>query len=217
MKSDTELQRDILDELEWEPMVDAADIGVTVEDGVVTLSGTVRNYSQKWAAERAAKRVSGVQALAEEIEVRLPGSSQRTDSDIAWSAANALEWSTSVPRDSVRVKVENGWLSLEGEVIWQYQKRAAEDAVRHLTGVKGVDNWIVVKPRVKPSDVKTEIENALERNARLDAQKVQVETRGSKVILRGSVHSWAEREEAEDGAWAAPGVSEVENQIKIVS
>jgi len=216
MKTDMELKNDVLAELLWEPGVDAAEIGVAVEHGVVTLSGNVNTYYKKWIAERAAKRVSGVKALAEEIKVKLPGSSQRTDTDIAEAAVNAMELNDSIPDDLIEVKVENGRITLGGEVSWQYQKRAAEGAVGHLVGVKGVNNYLTVKPKEKPVEVKAKIIEAFERHARLDAQKIQVVTIGGKVILHGSVPSWAEREEAEDAAWASPGVSDVENHIMVV-
>jgi len=214
MSNDTELKRSVEDELRWEPSVNAAAIGVAVKDGVVTLTGTVPYYGEKWAAERAVKRVAGVTAVAEEIEVRPSGSAQRTDADIAQAAAQALRWRFWVP-SQVKVRVEAGWITLEGEVEWQYQRNTAEEAVRYLPGVKGVSNLVSVKPRVSAVDVKTGIRNALERSAHLDAQAIQVEATGGKVILRGKVSSWAEREEAESAAWAGPGVSSVEDQITV--
>jgi len=215
MKTDTELQRDVMDELKWEPAIKAAEIGVGVKDGVVTLSGYVDNFFKKWAAERAAARVFGVKAVAEEIQVRLPGSLKRPDEDIARAASNVLDWSVTVPHGRVKVQVQDGVVTMSGEVDWGYQKFAAEEAVRHLIGVVSVSNQITIKPAVKPQDVKDQIENAFRRNALLDARRVTVETRGGKVILRGNVRNWAEREQVERAAWAAPGVSEVESTIGI--
>ncbi len=217
MKKDTDLRADVLDELEWEPSVDAAEIGVTAHNGIVTLTGTVNSYAQKLVAERAAKRLKGVKAIANDIEVRLPGTALRTDSDIARVAVDALKWRTIVPNDRVKVLVKNGWIVLEGEVDWQYQKDAAFEAVHHLAGVKGVTNVITLKPFVSATDVKSRIEAAFRRSAEVDAQKVQVETRGGKVTLRGAVHSWSEREDAERTAWAAPGVTLVDNLIAVVA
>ena len=186
MKKDTDLRRDVLDEFEWEPSIDAAEIGVTAHDGIVTLTGTVDSFSQKLAAERVAKRLQGVKAIANDIEVRLPGTAERTDSDIARVAVDVLKWRTVVPKDRIKVLVKNGWITLEGEVDWQYQKDAAFDAVHHLVGVKGVTNMIALKPRVSAADIKSRIEAAFRRSAEVDAQKVQVETRDAKVTLRGS-------------------------------
>jgi osmotically-inducible protein OsmY len=215
MKTDTELQQDVMNELKWEPTIKAAEIGVGVKDGVVTLSGYVDSYVKKWAAGRAAARVSGVRAVAEEIQVRLAGSLKRSDEDIAGAVANVLEWNILVPHDRVRVQVQDGLVTLSGEVDWWYQKNAAEEAVRYLMGVVLFNNEITVKPPVKPLDVKPKIESAFRRNALLDSRRVTVETRGGWVILSGSVRNWAERAEAQWTAWAAPGVSEVENNIII--
>ena len=217
MKTDSQLQQDVMNELKWDPSVKAA-IRVDAKDGVVTLSGYVDSYSKKWAADRAAARVFGVKAVeAEEIQVRLPGSLKRPDESIARVASNALEWDVSVPHDRVKVQVQNGLVTLTGEVDWWYQKNAAENAVRHLVGVVSVSNGITIKPESKhlDEDVKDNIENAFQRNAVLDARRITVETRGGKVILRGSVHSWLEREQVQWAAWAAPGVSEVESYITI--
>jgi osmotically-inducible protein OsmY len=209
-----------MNELKWEPIIQAAEIGVAVKDGVVTLSGYVDSYSKKWAAERAVKRVSGVKSIAEAIKVRLPGAYRRDDEDIARSATSVLNWNFWVPHERVKVMVQNGQITLSGEVDWYYQKKSAEDAVRHLVGVVGVTNSITVKPpvpTVKAFEVKNKIGDALKRNARLlrDAEKIQVEISGNKVILRGSVGSWADYDEAEYAAYCAPGVSEVENNLRV--
>ena len=216
MKTDTEIQKDVMEELKWEPSVTEAGVGVGVKDGMVTLSGYVENYTQKWAAEDAASRVAGVKAVVEEIKVRLPSTYERTDQDIAEAAVNALQWNVSVPKEKVKVEVQEGWIALSGNVDWQYQKDAAFNTVCCLMGVVGVTNDIVVEPKVKPQDIKNKIEGAFQRHAALDGRKITVEARGDKVILSGRVHSQAEKQEAEDAAWAAPGVTQVEDKILVV-
>jgi osmotically-inducible protein OsmY len=213
LKSDLDLKHDVEAELEWDPSVDARHIGVSVNDGVVTLAGEVSTFAQKWNAERAVERVSGVRGIANEIEVKPVH--EVTDSDLARRAVSALEYNSLVPRDVVKVKVDHGWITLKGEVTREYQRRAAEHAVRYLPGVRGVSNLIVVKPKAEPKDIKAKIEASFRRQASLDAGNVEVEVNGSEVILRGTVRSWAERREAEHAAWSAPGVTSVKNMITV--
>jgi osmotically-inducible protein OsmY len=201
MKTDKQLQHDVIAELSWEPSVNAAHIGVEVSNGVVTLAGHVTNYAEKLNAERAARRVVGVTALAIEMDVKLAGTSKRNDSELASAAVAALQSATYLPND-VKVKVEGGWITLSGEVEWDYQRQSSVGAVRHLSGVTGVSDQIAIKPKVSATLVKTDIEAALKRRARNDAQKISVDVQGSDVTLTGAVHSWSERDLARDSAWS---------------
>lgn len=214
-RTNAQIQADILSELEWDARVLPHEIGVVVKDGVVTLTGWVDSYTKKWAAEEAAHRVRGVKAVANDIEVRLSTAEERNDADIAAAAVRALEWDALISVDRLDVTVSKGWITLKGEVEWQYQRQDAERVLRRLSGVKGVSNLLVVKPRVAPADLKQKIEQALIRGAEVDAKRITVEVQGSKIILKGTVRSWTEKEEAERQAWLAPGVSSVENRIVI--
>jgi len=219
MKTDSDLKRDVLAELAYEPSIKAENIGVSVKDGVVTLNGNVPTYTEKFAAETAAKRVAGVRAIAEELTVSLFGDHERNDSDIAQAAANAMAWNVSVPQGTVKMMVENGWITLRGVVEWHYQREAAHDAVRHLMGVKGVTNLMEVKPIVAPTvstvDVQSKIETALKRNILKDVAGITIEANNGKVTLHGKVHSWEERDDAAHAAWSSPGVTWVENDLVI--
>jgi osmotically-inducible protein OsmY len=214
MATDQQLKSDVERELRWDPSLQSEQIGVSVKNGVVELDGHVDSYFEKWAAERAALRVASVKAVASEIKVKLGGSAARTDEDIARTALNHLQWNSSVP-DTVKLEVSNGGVTLKGTTEWQYQKLAAENAVRPLKGVVWVSNEIVVTPKVSAVGVKERIEEALKRNAVLDAKQITVEASGGKVTLRGHVRSWTEREEAQQAAWAAPGVTQVDDLITI--
>jgi osmotically-inducible protein OsmY len=215
MKSDKQIQQDVMAELSWEPSVNAAHIGVEVSDGIVTLAGHVTHYAEKLNAEQAAQRVDGVKALTVEMDVTLPGTSKRSDSDIAQSAINVLRWTSYLPTDHIKVKVENGRISLSGEVEWDYQRQGAVAAVHHLQGVTGVNNQITLKPQASASVVKADIEAALKRRAQKHAQAISVEVQGGDVTLTGIVNSWSERALARNSAWRAPGVRNVNDNMTV--
>jgi len=216
MTTDTDIRRDVEAELHWDPDIDATDIAVAVKDGVVTLTGFVRSYGQKYEAEREAKKIKGVRGVANDIEVKLPALNERPDPDIARDAVEALTRELPYSSQHIKVTVRNGWITLEGAVEWRFQSQRAEDALRRVKGLKGVTNIVKVEPRTSPAEVRAKIEDALTRSAQLDAQKITVEADGGKVILRGTVRSWVERQEAERAAWRAPGVSHVDNRITIL-
>lgn len=215
MKTDLEIQKNVMEELKWQPSVKSTEIGVAVNNGIVTLSGTVDNYAEKRAAENAALGVAGVRGVAEDIEVDLGFNHKRTDLDVAQAAVNALKWDVVVPEDKIKVKVDNGWVTTEGTVDWEYQQRAVRNAISNITGVKGVNNLVKVTPRVNSAEVKKDITAALERSATIDAAKIRVEHIGNKVTLSGTVRSYAEKRDAERAAWNAPGVSSVENELEV--
>ena len=215
MKSDSEIERDVKDELNWDPDLDATDIAVSVKKGVVTLTGFVKNYLDKYEAEAATKRVAGVVGVANDIEVRMPNVDERPDPDIARDAVAALKAQLPFSSEHIKVVIKSGWVTLEGRVEWQYQKKTAESAIRGIKGVKGVSNLIVLKPSAEPSQIKQKIMDAFKRNAEVDANRIQVEANESSVILKGTVRSWIEREEAERVAWSAPGVTNVEDRIVV--
>jgi osmotically-inducible protein OsmY len=215
MKSDSEIERDVQEELKWNPYLSADDIAVSVKNGVVTLAGFTPSYTDRLEAEAAAKHVAGVHAVANDIEVRLPAIDQRPDPDIARDAVAALKSELPISHDRIKIIVKGGWVTLEGAVEWQYQKSTADTAVRKVKGVKGVTNVITVKPKAEPSDLKRKIQDAFKRNAEVDANRITVEANGSEVILKGTVRSWIEREEAERVAWSAPGITMVEDRIVV--
>ena len=215
--NDVDIQKNVLEELDWSPSVNVADVAVTVKSGVVTLGGFVRSFGEKHEAEKIVMRMKGVKGVANDIQVRLSTESHRSDSDLASAAIQALRWNVFVPDESIKVKVEKGWVTLQGEVEWNYQRERAAKVVRPLIGVHGVTNQITVHPRVSPVEIKEKIRKSLDRLAMEDANRIFVTTSGNEVTLSGSVSSWAEREQAEHAAWAAPGVSQVRNTIAIKS
>jgi len=215
MKTDAEIRRDVESELQWDPSIDDKRVGVSVSNGVVTLTGDVPDYSGRWSAEDIVKRISGVRAIANDIEVKIPASGLRTDTDIAEAAANALKWNVSLSSAEIKPVVKDGLVTLSGRVSWGYQRAGAENAVRYLMGVRGVANQIKVTSNLKATDVKQKIEDAFKRQAVLDAKGIEVNVDTSTVTLKGHVHSWQEREDASRAAWAAPGVIAVDNRLSI--
>jgi len=215
MRTDSEIERDVVEELKWNPDLDSTDIAVTVKDGVVTLAGFVKSYVDKTEAEVAAKRVAGVVAVANDIAVRLPATDERPEPEIAREAVASLRNQLPISAERIKVVVKNGWVTLEGTVEWHYQRNIAEAAVGYIRGVKSVTNLIGLRPRAEPIEIKKRIEEAFRRSAEIDANHITVEANGSEVVLKGSVRSWAEREEAERGAWAAPGVTKVEDRLVV--
>lgn len=215
MKTDVQLKKDVENELEWDPSVNAAQVGVAVDKGVVTLTGHLDTYGEKYLVERAVQRVQGVKALAIELDVKLAPGHKRSDSEIAAAAESALKWHTLVPADRLTVRVEQGWVTLKGDVEWAYQRNAAMQAVRSLTGVAGLTNDITLRPKVMSANVLTRIREALARHAEQEAHRVEVVINGATATLRGTVHSWAERTAAQGAAWSAPGVTNVVNELKV--
>jgi len=216
MTTDTEIQKNVMEELKWDPIMQSAEIGAIVQDGIVTLVGYVDNYSQRLAAENAVKRVKDVRAVAIDIAISLPDDQRRSDTDLAAAALNALKWSSFVPEDKIRLKVDGGWITMEGEVEWQFQKESAYSAVSDLIGVHGVINRINVRPNITPVIVKDVIKKALERSADIEADSINISTDGGRIVLKGKVRSWAERKEVERAVWATPGVIEVKDELIIV-
>jgi len=215
MKTDAQLKADINAELEWDPSIHAANVGVAVKEGVVTLTGHLETYAEKYAIERAVQRVEGVQAVAIELDVKLDPGHKRSDADIAAAAESALQWHSLVPEDRIKVMVERGWVTLTGEVDWEFQRASAEKAVRPLTGVVGLSNGITLKLKAAPGNISTRIRDALARQAEREAKGIEVTISGSVVTLRGRVHSWAERAAAQGAAWSAPGITQVINQLSV--
>lgn len=217
MKTDAEIKQNVVSELEWDPSIDAARVGVAVKDQVVTLTGHLDNFAQKYAIERAVQRVAGVRALAIELDVKLDPHHVRSDADIALAAEQALTWHALVPHERVRVQVEKGWVTLNGEVDWHYQREGAAKAVRELTGVTGVTNAISLRPQATPNHISDRIRAALTRQVEREARRIEVSVEGATATLRGDVHSWAERTAAEGATWSAPGIRRVVNELQVGS
>jgi VCBS repeat-containing protein len=216
MKSDIQIQKDVMEELKWEPFLNASEIGVAVKNGIVTLSGLVDTYSKKIAAEKVAKRVTGVKAVAEDIQVGVSPSYRKTDAEIAEAVLNALKWHSAVQEEKIKIKVEDGSVTLEGEVQWEYQRSNAQTAIENLTGVRSVLNLIIIKPKITASDIEQKVNSAFLRSATIDAKKITAQVFGGNVTLRGKVRSFAEKEDAEKAAWSAPGVISVDSKMQVV-
>lgn len=215
MKSDNEIQKDVMAELKWEPILDASQIGVAVKNGIVTLSGQVDSFSKKITAEKAAKKVAGVKAVAEDIQVGISHANHKTDAEIAEAVLNALKWHSTVKEDKIKIKVEDGNVKLEGEVEWDYERANVKEAIEHLTGVRSVINYITVKPKISTTEIQKKINDAYHRSATIDSKKIIAEVDGSRVVLSGKVRSFSEKEDAISAAWNAPGVISVESKIEI--
>ena len=215
MKTDSQIQKDVMDQLKWEPYLNAAQIGVAVKNGIVTLSGQVNTFSKKLIAENAAKKISGVKAIAEDIQIGVSPMYSKTDAEIAEAILNALKWHIAVQEEKIKIKVEDGYVRLEGEVEWDFQRKNAASAIENLAGVRSVINLITVKPKITASDIEKKINEAFKRSATIDAVKITAEVTGSKAILRGKVRSFAEKEDAENAAWFAPGITSVDSKIEI--
>ena len=215
MKSDIQIQKDVMDELKSQPFLNASEIGVAVKNGIVTLSGQIDTYSKKLSAEKAAKKVAGVKAIAEDIQIGVSPAYNKTDTEIAEAVLNALKWHTAVEEEKIKIKVENGNVTLEGEAEWDFQRSNAKTAIENLTGVRSVFNLITVKPKITASDIEQKISAAFHRSATIDAGKITADVMGSRVTLRGTVHSYTEKEDAENAAWNAPGVLSIENKLEI--
>lgn len=215
MKNDLDIQQDVINELKWQPFLKSVSIGVAVKNGIVTLSGMVDNYAQKAEAEKATKKVSGVKAVAEDIQIGVSPSYKKTDPEIAESVMNALKWHVAVPEEKIKIKVENGIVTLEGEVEWEFQRNSAKEAVSNLVGIRNVISFLNVKSKLTAFDIRIKISQALQRTAMIDAERISIEVEGNKVILNGKVRSFTEKEDVEEAAWCAPGVSKVETHLEI--
>ena len=217
MKTDMELQQDVIDELKWDPRITDDEIGAAIRGGVVTLTGSVPNFAQKWAAVKAVERVAGVRAVAQELTVKMPEAHRKSDTELAHQIVNTLAWDIEVPHEKVKARIENGWVTLEGEVNWQFQRNSAERAVRYVSGVKGVSNLLTIKSQASTYAVAQHIKEALQRSAEADTKKIEVAAIDGAVTLTGTVRSWAERIDAERAAWGTSGVTAVDDRLAIVA